>query len=180
MRNTAQIAVMSICLLTPLACSGRKALTNAGAGSPDANHGSLDADGRMHLPDSAVDTQPDLLMGSVADATIEESASDLLVVPVGDATFFRPDGPFLPDSYEPPPHNDAGPVDQKIGGDADLIGGCTFDHWWVFPNEGFSAFCGTVGDACQFICGTRIGCLVEARPKEFQRLYCPPADGSPD
>jgi hypothetical protein len=76
------------------------------------------------------------------------------------------------------PIPDGGPAEHRMGGDADLIDGCTVDHFWLFPDEAFSTYCGDVGDACQFICATRVGCRVEAPQGEPQQLYCPAADAA--
>jgi hypothetical protein len=169
MRNTAGIIGMTMLLLAgPSACSGTK-----GLGQQPPTDGEVTA----QISDSAAEMATDAFAESGSVTALVDARDDANTMPVGDASTFFPDGPFLPDAHESTFH-DAGIVDQRNGGEANLVGGCTLDSFWLFPDEGFSTYCGSVGDACQFICGTRVGCVVEARQNEPQLLYCPPPKGS--
>jgi hypothetical protein len=54
--------------------------------------------------------------------------------------------------------------------------GCPAAESWIFPDEGHSSYCGTIGDACQFVCGTMSGCVVDVVVTVLQQVHCP-SDG---
>ena len=57
--------------------------------------------------------------------------------------------------------------------------GCPIHETWIFPDEGHSSYCGTIGDACQFVCGTMSGCVVDVVVNTLQQVHCPLDAGHP-
>jgi hypothetical protein len=156
-------------------CGGRGSLGSADSGIA----GSVSVAGAAGShSDSGTDALGEVSSFDVGQPSQQADAGggmDLAAMSVGDATF-APDGPYIPESREPIP--DGGQGERRMGGDADVINGCTVDHYWLFPDEAFSSYCGDVGDACQFICETRVGCTVEAPQGQPQQLYCPAANAA--
>jgi hypothetical protein len=157
--RTSRTAAVGFCLLVPLACSDRAGLKGGNDAHIGRDGASPDAPGRT--PQSTPsDGQVALDVASVTVAL--------------DASTFSPTGPQHPDARPATPAHD-GPVEQRIGGMGNLNdgGACSLDRLWLFIEEGSSSYCGDLGDACQFICGTRSGCWVEAEINEPQFTYCP-------
>ena len=156
--RSSRTAAVGFCLLVPLACA-RDGLQAGNDVHIGGDGGSLDVVGQMPQSNSA-------------DG---EMASDVVSVTADlDATTFSLT-PHIPDARPATPPTHDGPVEQRIGGMGNLSdgGACSLDRFWVFPEEGYSAYCGSIGDACQFVCRTRMGCWVDAQPNEAQLTYCP-------
>jgi hypothetical protein len=124
--------------------------------------------------------------GGVAGSAAPPSSSDgevddLPVYQAGDATFDPDASGINEDALRHPPA--PAPYDsmpeRRIGGMGDLNdgGACSSDRYWLFPDEGFSSFCGDIADACSFVCGTPSGCREMAIHGGPQILYCPTHSG---
>jgi hypothetical protein len=158
MRQVAKVAVIGTCLLMEVACSSRVALDYHGTIPPGTNAGSYDVPIRGAQANSA-------------------DALDIVSMTAGPGTF-SPDGPDLQRETHLPVHD--GSVEQRNGGMWDLTNGCTLAHFWLFPDEGRSTYCGDMAGACEFVCGTRDGCSVIPNNRGSpQETYCP-AIGSGD
>jgi hypothetical protein len=148
-----------MCLLMQAACSSPPAVNQRGGDPPGADAG------WYGVP----------IRGAQANSA---DALDLVSMTVGPGRFL-PDGPDIQRETHVPVHD--GSVEQRNGGMLDLINGCTLAHFWLFPDEARSTYCGDMAGACEFVCGTPEGCLVipnnGASPQE---TYCPAATGSGD
>lgn len=158
MKHVAKVAALGMCLLMQVACSSRAALDYHGANPAGTDAGSYDVPIRGIQENSA-------------------DAMEAVGMTAGPGTF-SPDGPSLQRETHVPAHD--GPVEQRMGGTPDLINGCTSAHFWLFPDEAFSSFCGDLGDACEFVCGARDGCTFIDNHGSPQETYCPAATGSWD
>jgi len=157
MRQVATVAVLGTCLFMQGACSSPPAVNQRGGDPPGADAGWYD------VP----------IRGAQAN-----SADALVSMTAGPATF-SPDGPSYERETHVPVHD--GSVEHRMGGTLDLINGCTFAHFWVFPDEAFSTYCGDIAGACEFVCGTPEGCSVlPNNGGSPQETYCPAVTGSGD
>ena len=115
-----------------------------------------------------------------SDGAADQAGDDVLIPKtVSDGHFSQDGPPNQSDSRIVPPRFDAAGMDQRVGGIPNLDGGCSADKLWLFPDVSASSFCGDLGDACQFYCETRLGCLVEAPRNSPQLVYCPPDGATP-
>jgi hypothetical protein len=183
-------SMLMMVFLVSFGCSQRRGLVSGsdasigvegGAGSADAQPGVNDAvgDGGTQVDGSGVDvpqaTKPDAA-SVVGDAKVGVVADGAIVL--GDAAFSGDSLPPLAPPTVPSPPDGGGRG--SMGGQPDLDGGCSSDRYWIFPSEAFATYCGRIGDACQWVCGTSRGCTVDSEPvNNLQLVYCPrdPRDG---
>jgi len=100
-----------------------------------------------------------------------ESADALIVCDAADLRVCAPDGAVS----RPLPGERIG-----VNGSATDAAYCTAGEYWYFPVES-SSYCGSILEACQFVCGTYGGCIVGTLPNQpaLQITYCPQDKDNP-
>jgi hypothetical protein len=159
MSHVGKVPVIGMCVLTPVACSSRAALDYHGAVPGVTDAGSYD------VP----------IRGAQENSADAQTAIGSMIVGPGTLS---PDGPTFQGETRLPVHD--GSVEHRMGGTWDLVNGCTLAHFWVFPDEAFSSYCGDIAGACEFVCGTPDGCTAIANQGSPQEGYCPAVTGSRD
>ena len=147
-----------------VACSHKTSLPPGGdagdmpgtAASPEA--GASPTDGGATRGDPSNSAVPD------PDASVPPMALDAA-------------GGSAPEAGLAPPPAMMSPPDARMQITNRTEAGCTPTSYWLFPDEGFSDFCGTIGDASQFVCNTMLGCRVEVN-LPLQMVYCPSDGGT--
>lgn len=141
-------------------------------GSRAALHG----DSGLSNADLGLSTPKETMgIDSSTSGTSDGEADGLPTFEAGDATYAFD----VPAPHDAPLSSYDSMPERRMGGTGNLNdgGACSQDRYWLFPDEGFSSFCGDVGEACSFVCGDPSGCREATTNGGPQLLYCPSHGG---
>ena len=130
--------------------------------------------------DAGVDRGPP---GSLAEAGIKGDDAGMGIdeaLPFIDGAVVPPDPVQQRPDYDVPPRQESTDAVHRVTVGHIDAGSCSATDLWFFPDVGDDIYCGTIGEACEFECGTSSGCtvgIVGPLSSPMQIVHCPPKKG---